>query len=497
MDKFAVLDIGSNTVRLVVYENLTRSPYVIFNEKVICALGRGVSVTGLLMEEPMDKALATMKRFAILIDEMEVTNIRAVATSAVRDAKNGKEFTQLVFEECGIKIDIISGDEEARLSALGILFAIPEAAGIIGDLGGGSLELIHIDNGAPAELVSLKLGPLQFQNKEGEALGFAKDEIQKSPKEKIKESLNGVSWLKGKKHMNFYAVGGAWRTFAKIHMLEHKYPHNNVHHYRISLEEALQLSKKISKMSYLELRAYLIDVSRRRLKVLSLAALVLHRILKKLKPHEIIISASGLREGIIYNAMRPEVRTQDVLIEDCKSIAKMTGRFPEHGERLSKFIAPLFQNETAHEVRLRLAVCILSDVGWRGLAEYRAAKVLSEVLYGRLSGLDHAGMGFVGLSLYVCYGGKVSDIEAAVAKSFLSDEEISRAKRVGLALRLAQRLSGGTVRGVKISELEIKRGKLILSISKDKAAVYNEVVGRRLASLAKACEYEEIVEYYE
>ncbi len=488
MSKFAVIDIGSNTVRLVVYESLMRSAYVIFNEKVTCGLGRGVSKTGMLMEEGMDKALASLQRFSILLEEMEVENIRAVATSAVRDTENGRAFVEKAFDLCGIKIDIISGEEEARLSGLGIIYAIPEASGIMGDLGGGSLELTAINDGILNDVVSLPLGPLQFQDEAGGQLN--------SPKDKIKASLNEVKWLDDEIGQPFYVVGGAWRTLAKIHMAERKYPHNNVHYYQIPTKEALELSKKISKMSYLELKTYLIDVSRRRLKILSLASLVLYQVLKKLKPSKVIVSASGLREGILYSEMPAQIRDQDILIEDCKSIARMTGRFPEHGERLAKFIQPLFENETGRETRLRLAVCILSDVGWRGLPEYRADKVLAEVLFGRLNGLDHSGMGFIGLSLYVCYGGKVNDVTARAAKSFLSDEGITRAKRVGLALRLAQRLSGGTLKGVKISELEIMKDSLVLSIKKDKKAVFNEVVGRRLTALAKACDLEGITKFY-
>lgn len=137
MKKLAVIDIGSNSVRLVVYESLNRVPYVLFNEKVLCSLGLGVSETGRMMDKSMSKALATLKRFAILLSKMDIEDCRVIATSAVRDSENGPDFMKTVFRECGLKIQLLSGEEEARLSGYGVLCAIPDAQGIVGDLGGG------------------------------------------------------------------------------------------------------------------------------------------------------------------------------------------------------------------------------------------------------------------------------------------------------------------------------------------------------------------------
>ncbi|MFC7050761.1 Ppx/GppA family phosphatase [Emcibacter nanhaiensis] len=485
MDKFAVIDIGSNSVRLVVYESRRRVPYVIFNEKVLCGLGRGVSETGLMMDDSMEAALHTLKRFALLIDKMEISDLRAIATSAVRDAKNGPDFIETVRETTGIDVEVIDGEEEGRLAGLGVVCAFPRAHGIAGDLGGGSLELIHVNNLDVCEKVTLPIGPLQFQNREGE--------VFHTPKKEIDRVLSEVDWLDEYTGQSFYAVGGSWRAFAKINMLETGYPLNNIHNYRIEVDDALALAKKLSKMTPEELQVYAGHISTRRLRVLSLSALILWRVLKKLKPVEIVVSGYGIREGLLFDGMPSSVQNEDPLIQGCHEVAEMTGRFPEHGLRLLNWIEPLFENESPEDRRLRLAICMLSDVGWRGHPEYRAEKVISEIMYGRLIGIDHRGIGLIGLALYVCYGGSIGDNNTNICLSLVSEEDVQYARRVGLGLRLAQRLSAGTARGLNAASLEIDGSQLLLNLQPGKEDLINEVVRRRFDKLASEFGLEAVV----
>ncbi|MBL4802306.1 MAG: Ppx/GppA family phosphatase, partial [Emcibacter sp.] len=365
MEKFSVIDIGSNSVRLVVYESLKRAPYVVFNEKILCGLGRGLSDTGCMQDKAMDSAIASLKRFRVMLDKMDVENFRVVATSAVREAENGAEFIARIKVECHLDVVIISGEEEARLSGLGILCALPRAKGIMGDLGGGSLELARLPgDGGVAEKVSFAIGPLKYQSLDGRTVS--------SPKADIDKAIASLDWKSNHKQENFYAVGGSWRALAKIHIMEKGYVLNNVHHYTMSREEALDLTERLSNLHYAELNRYRLYISSRRLKVLSLSAYILNRLLKKLKSKQLIISGYGLREGLLYEGMEADIRVQDPLIAACHDIAANTGRFSEHGKRLQKWIDPLFPDEESEPNRLRFAASILSDVGWRGHPEYRA-----------------------------------------------------------------------------------------------------------------------------
>lgn len=478
MGKFAVIDIGSNSVRLVVYENDGRAPYVLFNEKVLCGLGRGVSETGNMQSDTMADALSTLRRFAILLKKMSVRKYRVVATSAVRDALNGPDFVEKVRRECRLKVEVIAGEEEGRLSGYGVLCAMPHAQGIVGDLGGGSLELVHIDDGRVFEKCTMPIGPLRFQNTEGELIN--------NPKETIKKNIMDVDWLTKKQHDTLYLVGGSWRALAKIHMLENDYPLTNLHNYSLPFQEVMTLTEMVSKMNQEDLAKYSDYISGRRLKVLALSALVLKRLLKTLQPNNIIVSGYGLREGLVFDALPTKIKKKDPLIEVCHEIAETTGRFSEHGLRLLNWIDPLFDGESSEDRRLRLAACMLSDVGWRGHPDYRAEMVMSDIMYGRLVGVDHRGAGLIALALYVCYGGSIGDRNTAMAEALVKPEDISYANRIGLSLRMAQRVSAGTAKGLKaISLHKPDEQNLVLQLNRDKADLVNEVVMRRFVSLSK------------
>ena len=140
----AVIDIGSNSVRLVVYETMARSLVTIFNEKALCGLGREVQSTGLLAEDAVTKALTALRRFRALCLIQQVGRVFAIATAACRDARNGPDFIAKAERICGADIEILSGPREAKLSALGVVSGIHNPNGVVGDLGGGSLELIDV-----------------------------------------------------------------------------------------------------------------------------------------------------------------------------------------------------------------------------------------------------------------------------------------------------------------------------------------------------------------
>ena len=153
----AVIDIGSNSVRLVIYEEMARSLVSIFNEKTMCGLGREVQSSGLLAPDAVAKALTSLRRFRALCRIMKVGRVHAIATAACRDASNGPEFIAKAEQICRVRIEILSGPREAQLSALGVVSGIHRPDGIVGDLGGGSLELVDISGHRVRKGVTLPL----------------------------------------------------------------------------------------------------------------------------------------------------------------------------------------------------------------------------------------------------------------------------------------------------------------------------------------------------
>jgi exopolyphosphatase/guanosine-5'-triphosphate,3'-diphosphate pyrophosphatase len=476
--KLGVIDIGSNSLRLVVYDIDVRVPFQIFNEKVLSALGKGLSRTGRLNPEGWTSAQNAVRRFCALAQEMRVNQIIAVATAAVRDAEDGPQFVAEVEASCDIKVRVLAGEEEARYSALGVVAGIRAADGIVGDLGGGSLELIEIADDRPGPGVTMPFGSLRLTDQFGTDLARAGEEIA--------GRFESMDWLKAGRGRGFYAVGGAWRALARAHIEATKYPLAILHNYRLPADDALAFCQTLAGMSESEIGAAYSTVSNRRVPALPLAAMVLTRIIEVVKPSDIIISGFGLREGLAFEQMFENGHAPDLLIEMCQELARTRGRFGEHGDEIEEWIAPIFPDMTPRQARSRRAACLLSDIGWAGHPDYRAEVALQEVLHSQLVGIGHLGRAFIAQALYVCYGGKADKSPIRSMSPMLSDDAMKKAEVLGLALRLAQRISGGTEGILAKCDLTIQGDKVVLQVPRENAHLVSEVVERRLKNLAAA-----------
>src|SRR6266851_3261512 len=345
----AVIDIGSNSVRLVVYEGLTRSPTPIFNEKVLAGLGREVQSTGHLAADAVEKALVALRRFRILCDRMEVGPLWATATAACRDAKNGKAFVA-----------------EAELSALGVVSGFHRPDGIVGDLGGGSLELSEIRGPRVRPGVTLPLGGLALQD-------LSSKSIKKAEKI-VRTALADARLLEDGKGRIFYAIGGTWRALARLHMWQTGYPLHVMHGYVIGAKEAFDFSSLVHRVDP-EMLSQIEVVTDARRPLLAYAALVLENLVQIARPKDVVVSALGVREGLLYSMLDAKERDQDPLIAAASELNVLRSRSPAHGEELiawtDRFMASSGLEETAEERRLRHVACLLADIGWRAHPDYR------------------------------------------------------------------------------------------------------------------------------
>ncbi|MBI1239683.1 MAG: Ppx/GppA family phosphatase [Alphaproteobacteria bacterium] len=474
-----VVDIGSNSVRLVVYEGLTRSPAPLFNEKVLCAIGRNLETTGRLDAEGVDLAYRTLARFRAIADGLGIKRLETVATAAARDAKNGADFIARAADLLRGPVPVLSGEEEAKLAAMGVLSGIPEADGLVGDLGGGSLELVSVANGTvgPTAGATLPIGPLRLMDASGGRLDRARAHVD--------EQLTLVKGLERLKGRGFYAVGGAWRNIARLHMAETRYPLHILHHYEIPRLEALVFLEEVTRMSRKTLER---DpaISRRRVETLPYGALVLERILRATEIDRIVISAFGVREGVLLSLVSEDTRRADPLLATCADWAERDGRGPANGERIYSFMTPLFAEETEGERRLRRAACLLSDVGWRNHPDYRANQTFAEIIQGNLAGADHSDRVTVALAVFRRYAGEDEMPELGRVLRLLSPDRDLFANRVGLAARLGYLLSGPATNVLSECALDLNGRDLVLTIPKDRSALRNDLVERRLAALASA-----------
>ena len=472
---FGVIDIGSNSVRLVVFDGLRRSPQTVFNEKVLCGLGRAVGPTGRMADEAVEAALQTLRRFALLCVDMNVREPEVVATAAVREADNGGAFVERVAQECGFTVRILSGRQEARLSALGVIAGMPRADGVVGDLGGGSLELVRVADGSVHDRVTLPVGPLRLMS------GMGDDRA--AQRKAIRAALRDIAWLEQATGRDFYVVGGAWRAITRLHIAQTHAPLNVVQGYEVDGREMRRFAKVLARQSTESLQG-VAGIPQRRIETLPTAALLLQQILSVLEPPRVVVSALGLREGLLYNRLTPAVRAQDPFVAACQDIAEVSGRFPQHAKRLMTWTDPLFADESEEDLRLRYAACLLADSGWRAHPDHRAERAVSTALFGQFSGVDHRGRGLVALALNQCYGGPPDTELVQLCMRLLNDDDVARAQLIGAALRLGQRLTGGAAKGLDKTRLVMGDDQLLLEVDVRFQDLLGETVTRRLEAVA-------------
>ena len=388
----AVIDIGSNSVRLVASEGLTRSPTPIFNEKVLAGLGREVQTTGLLAADAVEKALAALRRFRALCDRMAVAQLWVIATAACRDAKNGRAFVAEAEGICGTKVDVLSGKREAELSALGVVSGFHKPDGIVGDLGGGSLELTEVQGQRIKAGLTLPLGGLALQDVSSKSV--------KKAEKIVRTALEDARLLEGGKGRTFYAIGGTWRALARLHMWQTGYPLHVMHGYVMPAREAFEFSGLVHRVDP-EMLSRIEVVTDARRPLLAYAALVLENLMRIARPKDIVISALGVREGLLYSMLDAEERAKDPLIAAASELNVLRSRSPAHGEELiawtDRFMASSGLDEPAEERRLRHAACLLADIGWRAHPDYRGEQSLNIIAHGGFTAIDHPGRAYLAL----------------------------------------------------------------------------------------------------
>ncbi|MEO1701709.1 MAG: Ppx/GppA phosphatase family protein [Pseudomonadota bacterium] len=480
----AVVDIGSNSVRLVIYEGQVRSPATLFNEKVSCGLGRGIASTGRMDDEAVEKAIGALKRYRALAEQAGVDTVHVLATAAAREASNGPDFVSRAEQVLGVPVMILSGKDEARFSAEGVLSAFRHPNGIAGDLGGGSLELVDVADGQIGDGTTLKLGGIRLQERAEGSLKKA-DEIAGA-------ELVGNALVEAGRSRTFFAVGGTWRNIAKLHMEAAKYPLRVTHAYNVEAEEMIRFCEQLTVADVEKVKGIHL-VSRSRRQLLPFGAIVLAQTLKAMRPQSVFFSALGVREGFLFAQLPEEVRALDGLIDAADELAILRSRSPQHARELGVWTGASFKafgvEETADEERYRVAACRLADIGWRAHPDYRSTQSLAIIAYSSFVQIDHQGRAFIALANYFRYEGLKNESLAPEIRK-LTDERIwYRAKLLGAFLRVAY-LFTASMPGIieRLGWSEADDGTMLLEVPENLAHLMGERPQGRLSQLSKVTE---------
>ncbi|HVC55746.1 MAG TPA: Ppx/GppA family phosphatase [Stellaceae bacterium] len=480
--RIAVVDVGSNSLRLVVFERLGATLLPLLNEKVMCALGRGISTTGRLNPDGVELAFANLQRFVALARALDVDHLAIIATAAVREASDGEAFAAEAERRCGVRVRIVAGSEEARLSAAGVLAGIRAADGVVGDLGGGSVELVRVKAPGKAPIgagVSLPLGPLRLAE-----LG----DNSRATSETIERAIADAPVLREAAGKALYLVGGAWRAIARLHMEQTHYPLHIIHEYTLARRPAEGFLDIIASQSRRSLER-IASINRRRLELVPLAALILRRLIAVGRPDRIVFSAFGLREGYAYGLL-PAAPGTDSLIAACQGIAASASRSRGDGDRLQRWTAAIFPALDEPARRLHRAACWLSDFAWTEHPDYRAEHAFTRSLRMPVGQLGHDERVFIGAALHARYGGASDDPVRVATRPLIEDAAAAEARVLGLALRLAYTLCGGALELLDEVRLSREPRGLVLELPRDGSLFTGEAVQRRLDALGRALNLE-------
>jgi exopolyphosphatase / guanosine-5'-triphosphate,3'-diphosphate pyrophosphatase len=478
----AVIDIGSNSVRLVAYDLHSRAPVTMFNEKSLCGLGRNIAVTGLLPADGLEQARDALKRFRVLCSLMRVERIFVLATAAARRATNGPEFIAEVEEILGEPVSILAGQEEARLAALGVVSANFRPNGLAGDLGGGSLELIEIDDGALGEGVSLDLGGLTLRDAAGKSL--------KKASKIVAETLDTVPGLGRNKNRDIFAIGGTWRAIGRMYMARTNYPLNVLHGFTADAGAIAAFCAELQKNELSTLPA-IGEVARERRALIPYGALVLEQLIARTAASRFVISTSGVREGVLYSQLPAAIRQLDPLLVAARALNDLHARAAAHGEELLEwcdgFAASANPMEDEAQRRIRQAACLLSEVAWRANPDYRAEEAARMVAYAALPAITHQERAFLAGVLYARYEGLTENQDPPL-RSLLSETMVNTARALGCLIRVAYNISAGQPGVLPETPIRLIDNRLVLFLPPHFAHLSNERLIGRIKQTAKMLE---------
>ena len=476
----AVVDVGSNSVRLVLYRVEGRAIWTVFNEKVLAGLGRDMVHTGALAPDGVKAALGALRRFRAVLDAVRPAEIYTAATAAVREARDRDAFLNRVRAETGFNLRVLSGEEEAYLAALGVIAGEPLATGVVGDLGGSSLELIKLSDGKPGRGVTLPLGPF--------ALGAPKLVDAATLGATCADILRPVAGRFSAE--TFHAVGGAWRNLALVHMNRTGYPLQIVHQYEMSAADAVDTAAFVAAQSKGSLER-IAGVSKKRAETLPYSAVVLRALIETLRFEKIAVSAYGLREGLLFEAMSPSLRALDPLVEGCAALGSRHGVAERLGPVLESWLEPLWTRLDplfpGRDRSLLAAACRLTDLGARLHPDHRADLVFEQILCAPIPGQSHAERAFIALAVFHRYAGSDRTPNDPAIPRVLSVERRGRAEVLGAAMRLGCDLSGRSPELLGEATLRRVKADLVLTVKPGAAdLLLGEQTTKRAQALANA-----------
>ena len=470
----AVVDIGSNNIRLVVYGGLGRAPVVVYSDKSVCQLGKNIEQTGTLNAKGVKKSLKILRRFISVTQTMRVDDVRIVATAAVREATDGQDYIDDIQSFCDCHVEILSGECEARMAGQGVWYGIPEASGLVADLGGGSLELAELKNGTVGRVCSMPVGVLRYgDNPDLQTIA-----------QQVARIFQNHSFLEDTPYENIYLVGGAWRALMQQHMVDTAYGVKVMHYYTQPRQAIENLLTPI--ISGKRPLSDLSQVNKRRRPYMGVASVILQTLVQQTNPNHIITSGYGVREGILVDDFTDKDKATCALLASCQKIVAGAPVLSLAGDDLFQWMTPAIEHLGDRDKTIVHGACYLVNAVRFDDPDHRGRQILSWMMQRPLLGLSHYERAFMGYMMNARYKkiSKKSTLGKLLRKT-VRDEDVSTAKVVGAAMALAYSLSGGVDDILKKFHLDIDGDTLILRGDKKHGHMVRGSVVRSLKRIRK------------
>ena len=461
-NKIGLIDIGSNSIRLVIYRAGGRLPHPQFNERDVCRLGEGLAETGTLNQDRMDQALTTLRRFAQIIAASALDQVKVFATEAVRKADNAKPFIDAAEAILQAPIQILSGAEEAQFAGKGVLSGFVDVDGVVGDLGGGSLELIHVKN-----MVAVKSQP---------KASLACGHLIPLSKQDLEDMIHNLDWVDAVKGKTFYAVGGTWRAIATAYTAASKRRIDVVHGLTLSQAELTAMINDIEQAN-----GEITGIPPARRSSMKQAVAVMRAILSIFDPKAVVFSSYGAREGLLYDELSNDIRRIDPLMAGVAEFATMTERYAGLGAALAQKMLPFLDAYKIKPQRLSEAVCYLADMSWLDHPDYRASLAIEKMLGLSVVGIDHKERAWMAAVLSVRYSGSFPS--RSLFRGMLKRKDRESARFVGLVMRMLMTASGGIPEVLEQIEVVVTKKSLTITFPKDLFGAKHGLIKRRIKAI--------------
>ena len=484
ISKVSIIDIGSNSIRLVAYDKINRVPRMIYTEKVFCSLAKNLDIDNSIPKKNYKKTINAIKRFYKISLDIKSSELFIFATAAIREADNGFILKNEIENITNREMIILSENDEVKLSTQGLISSFPSANGIMADLGGGSLELSLLENGKLKKFTSLKIGVVRLLNE------FSKNKNKCLIN--ILKKLNQVKWLDKFKKTNFYAIGGSFRSLANVNIWNNKYPLSIVQGYAIN---SIEIKKLLNLSSTIKAKTIKLipEIENERIKTIPVASIILDNLIKKIDPKKMIFCSQGLREGFLYSLLDKKTKKIDPLIFTAKKMAKNFNNSFFDGESIFKWLSPIFVNENENFKRLRLAASYLSELSyWHNFKDMESDYALNTVLYYPFLSLTHEQRIFLGLTIYTACGGKINRPNILKYIKLLKKDAINAACILGNGIKLAYTVSGGLYRNLHDYSLSVSNNEIFLITSDKKIIKTSTKIRRTLKKISKLIKIKKI-----